>query len=329
VTGNFKVVITDSNFPTNEPERSVLIKIRASVMKYQCKTEDEVIKVAKDADGLLVQFAPITRKVINSLDKLRAIGRYGIGVDNVDLPAATERGIQVVNTIYNIWDVADHTVTLLLAINRKIPQIYQATRAKRWDWREFQPIVRMKDSTVGIIGFGRVGKEVAERLRGFGAHLLGYDPFVPEQVFKEMGVDKVHLEKLLRDSDFITLNSALSKENYHMIDEPQLRMMKKTAYMVNTSRGPLINEAALIKALKERWISGAALDVLEEEPPKLDNPLLELNNVIISPHIAWYSQGTLAEIQTMCAEDVARILVGEQPRNLVNREVMSKLGKKA
>jgi D-3-phosphoglycerate dehydrogenase len=329
VAEKFRVIITDLNFATIEPERRVLSRIGASVTKYSCKDENDVIRVGKDADALLVQYAPITERVINRLERVRAIGRYGIGVDNIDLHAATQRGIQVVNVIYAIYDVADHTVAMLLAIGRKIPFIYEATKAMRWDWKEFQPIMRLKGSKAGIIGFGRVGMEVAKRLTGFGMILLGYDPFVSERVFKDVGVEKAELEKLLSESDYITLNSALSKENVHMIDEPQLRMMKKTAFVINTSRGQLINESALIKALRGGWIAGAALDVLEKEPPTAENPLIRMENVIMSPHLAWYSESSVLEIQTMCAEDVARILVGEKPTNLVNREVLSKLARKA
>jgi D-3-phosphoglycerate dehydrogenase len=325
----YSVVITDLNFATIEPERRVLSRIGASVSRYSCKDEDDVIRAGKDADALLVQYAPITERVINRLERVRAIGRYGIGVDNIDLNTATQRGIQVVNVVYAIYDVADHTVSMLLALGRKIPFIYEATRAMRWDWKEFQPIRRLKGSKAGIIGFGRVGREVALRLKGFGMIVSGYDPFVSEQIFNEMGVEKTELQNLLSESDYITLNSALSKENFHMIDEPQLRMMKKTAFLINTSRGTLINESALVKALTEGWIAGAALDVLEKEPPTAENPLIRMDNVIISPHLSWYSESSVLEIQTMCAEDVARVLVGEEPTNLVNREVLPRLRTKA
>lgn len=324
----FKVVITDMNFPTDEPERTVFGEIGAKVERYQCRTENEIIEIAKGADALLVQWAPVTKRVIMNLDKARAIGRYGVGVDNIDLKTATEKGIQVVNVIYDITDVADHTVTLLLALNRKIHLIYDATRHMRWDWREYHPIGRLEGSTAGIIGFGRVGREVASRLNAFGMRLLGYDPYVPEAIFTSLSVRKVELPELLKVSDFVTLNSALSSENLHMIDEPQLRLMKKTAYLVNTSRGALVNESALSKALEQQWIAGAALDVLEHEPPRQDNPLLKLDNVILTPHMAWYSASAVGEIQTKCAEDVARILVGKEAINLVNKDVLSKLRKR-
>jgi len=319
-----RVVITDASFPTIEPERLILSKIGASVTKYNCKSEDDVIEVGRNADALLVQYAPITERVIGGLEKVRVIGRYGIGVDNIDLDAATRRGIRVVNAVYEIFDVADHTVAMLLAMGRRIYFMSEATKAMRWDWKEFQPIMRLKDSKAGIIGFGRVGKEVATRLNGFGMVLSGYDPFVSGEVFRAMHVKKVDLGELLRESDYITVNAALTKQNVHMIDETQLRTMKKSAFIVNTARGPLISEPALVRALREGWIAGAALDVLEKEPPNPENPLMRMANVIISPHAAWYSESSVLEIQTMCAEDVAKALVGEEPINLVNREVLSK-----
>ena len=319
-----RVVITDASFPTIEPERLVFSRIGANVTKYDCKSEDDVIEVGGNADALLVQYAPITERVIGGLEKVRVIARYGIGVDNIDLDAATRKGIQVVNVVYEIFDVADHTVAMLLAMGRRIRFMSEAIRAMRWDWKEFQPIMRLKGSKAGIIGFGRVGKEVARRLNAFGMVLLGYDPFVSGEVFGAMHVKKVELGELLRKSDYITVNAALTKENVHMIDETQLRTMKKGAFIINTARGPLINEPALVRALREGWIAGAALDVLEKEPPAPDNPLLRMDNVIISPHAAWYSQSSVLEIQTMCAEDVAKALVGREPINLVNREVLSK-----
>jgi D-3-phosphoglycerate dehydrogenase len=321
----FRVVITDSDYPTNEPERKIMHKIGATVAKYDCVTEEEVMKIARDADALLVQYAPITKQVIDTLDKVKAVGRYGVGVDTIDIQAATEKGIQIVNVIYDIRDVADHTMALLLALQRKIYKVCQATRAGRWDWKEFKPIFRMSHSTAGIIGFGRVGRELALRMKGFGCHLLGYDPFVSENVFAEMGVEKVDLEKLLTLSDFVIISSALTAGSFHIIDERQLTSMKKTSFLINTSRGSLIKESSLIKALEEHWIAGAALDVLEQEPVRPDSPFLGFDNVILSPHMAWYSEESVNEIQTICAEEVARILVGELPKNLVNPEVLSKL----
>jgi len=318
----FKVAITDAEYMSHEPERRVLSKLNVDLVKFQCKTEDDVIRNCGDADAILNQYAPITRRVIENLRNVKVIVRYGIGVDNVDVEAATERGIFVANVIYDICDVADHTVALMLSLVRKIPWAYEGVKEGTWDWKTLHPITRIRGKTVGIIGFGRVGREVAKRIRSFGTNVIAYDPYVPLEVFERNDVKKVGLEEILEQSDIITVHVALTNETYHMIGREQLRKMKSTAILINASRGAVIDEEALYKALKEGWIAGAALDVLEKEPPDKDNPLLKLDNIIITPHMAWYSVGSLTEIQTKAAEEVARVLNGQVPVNLVNKEVL-------
>lgn len=320
----FKVAITDAQYKSHEPERAVLSKLNVELVKFQCRTEGDVIKNCKDADALLVQYAPITEKVIENLKNVRIIARYGIGVDNIDLEAATEKGIFVTNVVYDICDVADHAISLILSLVRKIPWVYQSTKSGEWDWKQFQPIMRLKGKTVGIIGLGRVGREVAKRISGFGVNILAYDPYIPLEIFKKNNAKKIDLETILEKSDIITLHVILTKETRHMIDENELRKMKKTAILINTCRGPVVNEKSLYTALKEKWIAGAGLDVLESEPLTEDNPLLELDNVVITPHMGWYSAGSVTEIQTAVAEDVARVLSGELPQRLVNKSVLTK-----
>ena len=323
--GKFKVVITDSDYGSHEIEEEVLSSIGADLVKFQCKTEDDIIRCCSDADGLLNQYAPITRRVIENLQRARIIVRYGVGVDNIDVNAATERGIFVANVIYDITDVADHTLSLILSLSRKIIWADRNVKENRWDWKSVQPISRLKDKTVGIIGFGRIGRKVAQRLKGFEVKILSYDPYVPEEIFREYGVEKVDFETLIKESDIITVHTPLTDETRHMIGEKELRSMKREAILINVSRGGIIDEKALYKALKERWISGAGLDVLEVEPPSKDNPLLRLDNVIITPHMAWYSNKSLDEIRRKAAEEVARALSGKIPTNLVNRDVLKKL----
>lgn len=319
----YRVVITDSNFATDEPEREILEEI-AEVVRCQCKTEDEVIEAGRDADGLLVQWAPITKKVIDVLDRVKVVSRYGIGVDNIDIPAATEKGIYICNVIYTIDDVADHALSLMLALNRKIVDAALSTRAGSWDWKKFVPVLRMKDSCFGIVGLGKVGRTLAERLKGFGGRILGYDPYLTDEAFKELGVEKADLETLLRQADFVSIHTPLTDETRHLINEKTLKMMKPTAYLINTARGPIVDEKALSKALEEGWIAGAGLDVLEEEPVKPDNPLIKYKNVIITPHMAFYSESVLSEIQRKCAENVRAVLKGEVPKYLLNKEVLEK-----
>lgn len=318
----YRVAITDSEYGSHEPEWAVLSKLDVELVKFQCRTEDDVIKNCRDADALLNQYAPITRKVIDHLERAKVIARYGIGVDNIDLKAATEKGIFVANVVYEIYDVADHTVGLILSLVRKIPWASQSTRLGEWDWKKFQPVMRLRGKTVGIVGFGRVGREVAERICGFGVEVIAYDPYLPLKVFQERHVEKVDMETLLKRSDIITVHVALTEKTRHMIGRDELRKMKKTAILVNASRGAVIDEAALYTALREKWVASAGLDVLEREPLTRDNPLLGLDNVVITPHMAWYSIDSLTEIQRRAAEEVARVLRGQPPKSLVNREVL-------
>lgn len=324
----FKVVITDSDFPTDEVEREILSKIGAEVNLFQCKNEEEVINVARDADGLLNTYVPITRKIISNLKKMRVIVRYGIGYDNVDLDAATERGIYVCNVPdYLTSEVTDHTMALILALTRRISEIFPSTRAGKWNWTEFRPIFNLEAKIAGVIGFGRIGRQVAERLKAFKLKILVYSRHVPPATMQRMGVELVDLHTLLKRSDIVTIHRSLTKDSWHMIGEKELKLMRKSAILINTSRGTIIDQKALYKALKNRWIQAAALDVLEKEPPDPDDPLLKLNNVIITPHIAWYSEESGIALRRLAAEEVARILKNEKPKNLVNPKVQENISK--
>jgi len=325
LSAKLRVAITDSEYGSHEIEKRILSRIGAEMAEFQCKTEDEVIRHCSDADGLLVTYAPITRKVIVNL-KARVITRYGIGVDNIDVKAATKRNILVTNVVYDVTDVADHTLSLILSLIRKIPRIYWSTRKGEWDWRKFQPISRLRGRTVGIVGFGRIGRKVAERLKGFEVELIAYDPYVSAEVFKQYEVEGVELEALLRKSDIVTIHVGLTEETRHMISETEIGKMKRNAILINVSRGGIVDEKALHMALREGRIAGAGLDVLEKEPVTEGNPLLSLNNVVITPHIAWYSTSSIEEIQEKAAEDVARALSGQIPLNLLNKEVLERQG---
>jgi len=319
----FKVAVTDSEYESHEIERRVLSKVNAKLDVFQCKTEDEVIKYCSDADGLLNTYVALTRKVIGTLNA-KVITRYGIGVDNIDIGAATERGILVTNVIYDIADVADHTLSLILSLVRKIPWIRNATRRGEWDWRKFQPIARLKGKKVGIIGFGRIGRKVAQRLKGFDVELCAYDPYVSSAVFEEYMVKRVELGTLLEESDIVTVHVALTDETRHLIGEKELKKMRTDALLINASRGGVIDEKDLHRSLKEGWIGGAGLDVLEDEPLAEGNPLVLLSNVIITPHIAWYSASSVAEIQEKAAQQVAAALSGQIPTFLINREALGR-----
>jgi len=318
----FKVAITDSDYEDHDIEEKILSSIGADLIKFQCKTEDDVIKYCKDADGLLNQYAPITKRVIENLQKTKIIVRCGVGVDNIDVEAATKKGILVANVIYDVTDVADHAVSLILSLIRKIPWADRKVKKNIWDWKNMRPISRLKGKTVGIIGFGRIGRKVAQRLKGFEVEIIAYDPYVSMEVFNKYGVKRVDFENLISEADIITIHTPLTNETRHMIGEKEFKSMKRNAIIVNTSRGGVIDEKALYKALKEKWIAGAGLDVMEKEPPEKDNPILKLDNVIVTPHMAWYSENSFNEVRKIAAEEVARALTGQTPINLVNKNVL-------
>lgn len=298
-------------------------------MPAQCRTEEELIEACKDADGLLNQYAQLTRRVIESLDKCKVIGRYGVGVNTVDLQAATDKGICVVNVPdYCMDEVSDHAMALLLACARKVVLMNNEVKRGNWDYKVSVPIYRLRGRNLGLISFGRIAQALAQKAQVFGLNLLAFDPYIPEEVAAKFNVKLVSLEELLKESDFISIHAPLTAETEHLIGEKELQSMKKSAFIINTGRGPVIDERALIKALQEGWIAGAGLDVLETEPVSPDNPLLKMDNVIINPHAAWYSEEAGIELQAKAARGVAEVLQGYLPQNLVNKEVKDKLNLK-
>jgi len=318
----FKVVITDAEYPSFEIEKKILSQCNVNLVKCQFTTEEELIRTCRDADALLNQYTKITSHVIENLDFVKIIARYGIGVDNVDLDAATKKNIFVTNVVYDICDVADHTIMLMLALNRKLFLVEKSVKKFEWDWKKFHPIPRIKGKTVGIIGLGRVGRQVARRLQGFDVNLLACDPYIPTDVFKTYNAKQVDHTTLLEQSDIVTIHVPLNKETRDMISTKQLKKMKKKAIIINAARGGIIDEKALWNALKKKEIAGVGLDVLEQEPIQKDNQFLHSDNVIITPHMGWYSEDTIDEVQRIAAEQVLQCLQGGVPSNLVNKEVM-------
>jgi len=317
-----RIVITDCDHPSAEIERKVLSEIDPEFILAQCNTEEEVIEVAKDADGIINQYAPITRKVIESLKKCKVIARYGVGVDNIDVEAATEHKIIVANVPdYCIDEVSTHTMALILACARGITLLNSKIKEKRWDFTLAKPLFRTQGKTLGLFGLGRIARMVAQKALGFGFKIIAYDPYVPRV---DDGIKLVEFSQLFSDSDFISIHSPLTEETRHSFGENELKAMKKTAYLVNTARGSIIDEKALYKALEGRWIAGAALDVMEKEPPDWENSLLKLDNLIISPHISFYSEESYVELKTKVAQAVLSVLKGELPRAIVNPELVKR-----
>jgi D-3-phosphoglycerate dehydrogenase len=317
-----KVVITDCDHPSVEIERKVFSEIDPELILAHCNTEDEVIKAAQDADGIINQYAPITRRVIESLKRCKVIARYGVGVDNIDIEAATEYGIIVANVPdYCIDEVSTHTMALILSCARGITLLDSKISEKIWDFTLAKPLFRTKGKTLGLFGLGKIARAVAQKASGFGFKIIAYDPYVSKI---DRGIKLVEFSQLLSDSDFISIHTPLTDKTKHSFGESELKTMKKTAYLINTARGPIINERNLYVALKERWIAGAALDVMEKEPPDWENLLPKLNNLIITPHISFYSEESYVELKTKTADAVHSVLKGKLPRAMVNPQVIKR-----
>jgi len=251
----YKVVITEAEYKSFDLEKEELNKVDAEVIVGQCKTEDEIIQIAKDADGLIVQYASITRRVIESLEKCKVIARYGIGVDSIDVEAATEHGICIVNVPeYCIDEVSDHTMALALTCVRKVVMLDNAVKKGIWDFKISAPIFRLKNMRLGLAGFGNIARMVSLKAQAFGLNVVAYDPYIPSSVMNKINVKKVNLDDLLKEADIISLHLPLTKETKYMFAEKEFKSMKNTAFIINTGRGQLIKEEDLYKALSKKWI---------------------------------------------------------------------------
>lgn len=307
------IAVTDTVFPSLDPAKTALARLNPTYRMSKSVNADDIIAVAKDADAVLVTYAKLTRDVLMQLTRCRAIGRFGLGVDNIDLPTAKEKGIAV-NYVpdYCIREVSDHAMALLLALIRKIPLSNKLVQSGRWEMPAVVPIRRIEGTVLGLIGFGHIPRLVAPKAQAFGMRVISYDPFAKPDVFKAAGVEGVDLDTLLKTSDYVSVHAPLLPATRGMLNAAAFSKMKKGAYVVNTARGPLIDEPDLIAALDSGQVGGAGLDVVAAEPLAKDSPLLGRDNVIISPHTAFYSIEALNELQTKCATDVARVLSGEK-----------------
>jgi D-3-phosphoglycerate dehydrogenase / 2-oxoglutarate reductase len=321
----FKVYVSDYDYPDLDIERDILEPIGAQVIGLQCRTGQGLAEQAADADVILQQYARISRETIAQLKQCKAICRYGIGVDIVDVKAAYEHGMVVTNVAdYCLDEVADHTVTLGLVLLRRIFQYAAATRAGRWHWSAAGgPVLRLRASTAGLIGFGRIAANIAHKLAAFGFSVVGYDPYVSESYMRSFGVHKVGLDALLSDSILVIVMCPHTPDTHHLIDAAALKRMRPEAVLVNCARGKIVDNRALYEALASNSIAGAALDDIEEEPAKLENwtpsanPLFKLENCIITPHVAYVSDEALKECRRVAAENARAVLLGENPPNPV------------
>ena len=284
---------------------------------------EEVIQRARDADGLIVSSSPVTRRVMEALEGLKVVMRTGVGYDVIDVPAATDLGVVVIN-VPDIWirEVANHALALLLAWNRKIVTLDREVRAGVWGSRVPGPVTgSLHGETVGIVGLGNIGSAFARRVAALETRVIACDPYVDDARFRALGVERVDLMTLAARSDYVSVHALLNPETRGLIGEAFLRRMKPTACLINTSRGPVVDEAALGRALKEGRLAGAALDVFEEEPLGAHSPLRDIDNVILTPHAAYFSSPAVAQVPRRCGEEVARVLMKERPLHVVNPEV--------
>ena len=307
------IAVTDTVFPSLDPAKTALARLNPTYRMSKSVDAEDIVAVAKDADAVLVTYAKLTRDVLMQLTRCKAIGRFGLGVDNIDLATAKEKGIAV-NYVpdYCIREVSDHAMALLLALIRKIPLSNKLVQSGRWEMPAVVPIRRIEGTVLGLIGFGHIPRLVAPKAQAFGIKVIAYDPFAKPDVFKAAAVEGVDLDTLLKTSDYVSVHAPLLPGTRGMLNAAAFGKMKKGAYIVNTARGPLIDELALVAALDSGQVGGAGLDVVATEPLAKDLPLLGRDNVIVSPHTAFYSIEALDELQTKCATDVARVLSGEK-----------------
>lgn len=330
MTAKPKVVITDYDYGNLDIERAILQAAGAEVVALQAKSEDDLIEAARDCSAIMNQYARVGARTIAAMQRCRVIARYGVGVDIVDVAAASAKGILVTNVRdYCTEEVADHAISLWLALARGLFPYDRATHQGIWRWQSAAPLHRLRGQVVGIVSFGKIGQAIAARARGFGVDLVVYDPYLPPGAAEAQGARAVTKAELLALSDVLMMQVPMTPETRHFLTEADFRAMKPTAYVVNTGRGPTIDNQALHRALTEGWIAGAGLDDPEEEPAKraswspADNPIFGLPNVIVTPHAAYYSEESIRSAREIAAGEVARVLTGQPPRNPVNADALA------
>ena len=324
MASNAKVVLTDYVWESLDVEKKTLAGL-AELVALQTKKPEEFMAQAADCDALLNTYAgPITADVMAKMPKCRIIARYGIGVDTIDLDAATQAGIIVTNNpTYCIEEVAEHTMALLLACARKIAFYDRQVRAGKWAVPPGKPMFRMAGAALGLVGFGNIARQVAARAASFGMRVLYADPFVKDGQFSEPG-KKVELPELLKESDFVSVHPPLTPQTRKMINDDAFSRMKPTAFLINCSRGPVVDTDALVRALDAKKIAGCGLDTADPEPLPDPHPLRGRDNVIINPHVAWYSEKAMVGLQAGAPNEIRRVLTGEWPVNVVNKAVKGK-----
>jgi D-3-phosphoglycerate dehydrogenase / 2-oxoglutarate reductase len=315
------VLVTDYAWPSLEIERKLLGEVGADLLVAQSGEEAELVSLAPSVDAILTNWKKVPETALEAAPKCLVVSRYGIGVDNIPVEHATALGILVTNVPdFCLEEVSDHTMALLLTCARRLTRFDRSTHAGKWDLSPARGLPRLRGQILGLVGFGNIARAVVPKALGFGLRVLAYTPRL-QPGFQD-GVELTdELERVLSEADYVSLHAPATPATKDLIGERELRAMKPTAYLINTSRGALVNEQALVRALREGWIAGAAVDVLRQEPPRPDHPLLACDNAVVTPHAAFYSEASIAEVQTKAANNVAEVLLGQLPTHIVNPAV--------
>ena len=324
--GKFKVVYTDNIYKDNEIEYRRFAEAGYDFSVASSHDKETLKKECADADAVMLSFIEMDEELINSLQKCKVIVRCGMGFNNVDIPAATKRGIMVANVQkYCLDDVSDHAVALMLTLLRKTAYLSRLLREGIWDPAKARPIPRLKDLTLCLYGLGGISSRFATKAKAFGMHVAAYDPFLPAEYFEQMDVERIDEEdELFRRADVLSVHLPLNKSTAKIINAEKLALMKPTALFLNLARGGLVDEEALIKALQEGKLGGAGLDVLADEFPSMDNPLFQMDNVIVSPHIAYYSEGSDVDLRNYAINQVIGALENGAPEFFLNKKELGR-----
>lgn len=327
MAARFRVVHADARPDQKfEGEMEALGPLGAEIIATRARNRDELIANIRDADAVLLSGAPISREVIGALECCRIIVRYGVGVDTVDLDAATERGIVVAKVLdFCTEEVANHALMMLLALARQLRQLDADMHAGQWYRRGRPPIRTVWGETLGILGFGAIGRDLAWKARALGMRVIGCDPYVDESVFRDAEVERCELPEILESSDYLSLNAPATTETRHIIGAEELARMKPSAFLINTARGALVDEVALIEALRSGRIAGAGLDVFEGEPLPPESPLRSLENVVLTPHTGGLSVESVRKVRVEVGKAAAAVLSGRWPKYVANPAVCERL----
>ncbi|WP_170411681.1 C-terminal binding protein [Ruegeria arenilitoris] len=325
-----KVVITDYDFGDVAVETEILEAAGAEVIALQAKRQEDLFDVAPHCAAMMNQYARIGKETITRMRNCEVIARYGVGVDIVDVGTATEKGILVTNVQnYCTEEVADHAIALWLTLARKLPDYDRATHAGVWQWQSGHPVYRLRGRTMGVVSLGKIGQAIVARAQSFGVTVIAYDPYLPREVAAKIGVELVSKPELLARSDYILMQAPMTPNTHHFLSDAEFSVMKPGAILVNTGRGPTVDNKALFRALTEGHLAAAGLDDPEEEPAKRanwtpdDNPLFTLPNVLVTPHAAYYSEESIHAARVTAATQVAKVLTGQNPDYTVNADALA------